>query len=145
MLGGGRERMTFEADLVSLLTGDPAIAARIEDVAANERRIYPLERPADQKNLEAIVYSVIEGIPAANLEDGDLDGSPGDLEEVRLQLDVWGASHDSARSLALLIHARMKTGNASIRAVRNSRQSDVDPDTRENREILDYSVWHSPQ
>lgn len=137
--------MTFETDLVALLAGDASIAALIEDSAANERRLYPLERPRGQRNLAAIVYTVIAGSPAANLEEGDDAGGAGTLENVRLQLDVYAASHDAARVLARLVQARMGAGNASIRAVRQSRQSDIDPDTREHREILDYSVWHSPQ
>lgn len=137
--------MTFEADLVALLLSDYDIADAINDVAANERRLYPLERPADQKNLDAIVYTVIDGDPATNLEDGDLAGVAGDLEEVRLQLDIWAPTYDRALALRQLVQSRMKTGNASIRAVRISRQSDFDPETRERREILDYSVWHSPQ
>lgn len=138
--------MTFESDLLALLTTDYDVRDAINDVAANELRIYPVERPAKQKNLDAIVYTVITGAPAVNLEEGDSAGdTAGDLEDVRLQLDVWSATHDGARELARFIQARMKTGNASIRAVRNSRRSDVDPDTREHREVLDYSVWHTPQ
>jgi hypothetical protein len=131
--------MTFEADLVALLVGDAAIAAAIEDQAANERRIYPLERPQRQTNLAALVYTVIFATPAQNLE-----GEEGGLENVRVQLDVWAATHDDARALALLVQARMAAGNQSIRSLRNSRASDIDPDTREHREVLDFSVWHSP-
>jgi len=137
--------MTFEADLRSLLIADYDIADAVNDAAANERRIYPLERPADQKNLDAIVYKVIAGVPSTNLESGDDAGEVGTLEYVRLQIDCWSSTHDGARRLALLVHARMNTGSSSIRAVRISRQSDIDPDTREYREILDYSVGHSPQ
>lgn len=138
--------MTFESDLVALLTGDATILAAIDDQGANERRIYPLERPANQKNLEAIVYQVVFAEPAANLEHGDDAGAAGTgLERVRLQLDIWGASFDDARALGLLVQARMDAGNASIRAVRISRRSELDPDTQERREILEYSIWHSPQ
>lgn len=137
--------MTFAADLVGLLLMDYDIADAINDVAANERRIYPLERPLGQKNLRALVYTVINGDPAVDLDNGDGGDAPGNLENVRLQIDVWAATHDTARDLATLVQSRMKTGNASIRSVRLSRQSVVDPDTRERREILDFSVWHSPQ
>ncbi len=47
--------MTFEADLRLHLLGDPAIAAALEDQAANEQRFYPVQRPQGQKNLDAIV------------------------------------------------------------------------------------------
>lgn len=134
----------FDADLLAHLEGDAAIVAAIEDVAENERRIYPVERPQGQKNLRALVYTVIAGVPEQDLEG---DATRADLENVRLQIDVWGADHDSARALAKLVRSRMEmpAANQSIRAVLKSRQSDVDPGTREHREILDFSVWHSPQ
>lgn len=137
--------MTLEADLVSLLLGDAAIVAAINDVQANERRIYPLERPQGQQNLRAIVYTPIFSEPAANLENGAGAGAAGGLENCRLQIDIWAAKFDQARELAALVNARMNTGSASIRAVRISQRSDLDPDTRERREVLEYSVWHSPQ
>lgn len=137
--------MTLEADLVALLTSDYDIRDAINDVSANELRIYPDERPADQKNLRAIVYTVIAGTPSANLENGDPSGDAGDLEQVRVQLDLFAASRAAAIELRRLVQSRMNAGNVSIRAVRLSRQSDIDPETRERREILDYSVWHSPQ
>lgn len=138
--------MTLEADLVSLLVGDPSIAAIINDQAANERRIYPLERPADQKNVPAIVYQTIFSEPLANLEHGDDAGAAGTgAERARIQLDIWGRTFDQANTLALLVRTRMDAGNSSIRSVRISRRSELDPDTKERREILEYSVWHSPQ
>lgn len=138
--------MTLEADLVELLEADAAIVAIVRDDAANEVRIYPVERPEKQKNVPAIVYTVIFGAPATDLDHGDLSAEQGDknLENVRLQLDVWAKSHDDARELGELVQARLGAGNASIRFVRISRQSDIDPVTREHREILDFSVWHSP-
>jgi hypothetical protein len=46
----------------------------IADAIATSRRTscasIPLERPAEQKNLDAIVYTVIAGDAGANLEDG---------------------------------------------------------------------------
>lgn len=134
----------FDSDLVVHLLGDAQIAAAIDDEAGNERRIYPVQRPQGQKNLDALVYTVVAGIPEQDLEG---DATRTDLENVRLQIDVWGRDHDSARALAKLVRSRMETpaANQSIRAVLKSRQSDVDPDTREHREILDFSVWHSPQ
>lgn len=138
--------MTFEADLVGLLSGDAAIAAAIGDAQANELRLYPVARPQNQKNLGAIVYTVISGSPdqAANLDGADSDAAGG-LEHARVQIDCWAISHDAARALARLVIARMATGSSSISSTRNSRASDIDPDTREHREILDFSVWHSPQ
>lgn len=134
----------LEEDLFTHLTGDPAIAAAINDEAGNELRLYPVERPAGQKNLRALVYTVIDGAPEHEIEG---DATRTDLENVRLQIDVWAADHDGARALALLVQARMAAAadNLSMRALQLSRQSDLDPDTREHREILEFSVWHSPQ
>jgi hypothetical protein len=138
--------VTFEANLRNLLLGDAALAAAVADQAANESRIYGVRRPEGQKNLRAIVYTVLDGAPAANLDAGDVsDDVAGDVEQLRVQIDIWAKSYDEARELARLVQSRMAAGNSSISATRISRQSADDPDTREFREILDYSVWHSPQ
>ncbi len=130
----------FEADLVALLLGDASIAAAIADQAANENRIYPLERPADQANLRALVYTVV------NADALDLDGHGAEGgEDVHLQLDVWAASHDEARELALLVMARLEQGSTAIATLKVSRSSEKDPDTREACEVLDCSIVHSPQ
>jgi hypothetical protein len=140
--------MTFEADLRDHLLGDAQVAAALADGASSESRLYPLARPQGQKNLRAMVYTVIAGGPdeAANLDGDDGDAS-GALEHVRLQLDIFGKDHDDARALARLVIARMALVSTaqSIYAQRISRSSTQDPDTREAREILDYSVWHCPQ
>jgi hypothetical protein len=139
--------MTFEADLRNHLIGDANIRAALEDAAANEIRLYPLQRPQGQKNLRAIVYTQVNAQPAANLDEGDFASAAGTLENIRTQFDIYGANYDDARALAQLVRGRMGqvSSDKSIRAVLILAQSEIDPETRENREILDYSVWHSPQ
>lgn len=138
--------MTFEADLEAFLLADAAIAAALADEAANETRLYPGRRPAKQKNLPAMTYGIISGSPgeAANL-DGDDSDAAGGLEDVRLQVDVWAKDADAARVLARLVIARMAVSSTTIRSMRLGRSSSTDPDTHEAREVLDFSVWHTPQ
>ena len=140
--------MTFEADLRAHLLGDAQIAAAIADEAANESRFYPLERPQGQKNLRALVYTPVNQEPASSLDEADdTDAAGVGCENVYLQLDVYGQSFEAARELARLVRNRMAliSSDKSIRAVCRGQRSGKDPETRENREILEFSVWHSPQ
>lgn len=141
--------MTFEADLRAHLLGDSTIAQDLADQAANESRFWWNARPKGQTILPAVVATVISGQPQAQTLDEDDDSdAAGGCENVRLQLDVYAADYDQATALGRLVIARMAkiSSDKSIRATRLSRASaGPDPETREPREILEFSVWHSPQ
>jgi len=133
---------SLEADLQAHLLGDAAIAAQVADQAENEARLWPEERPADNRALPALVYHVIVCVPQNNLEGGA--GGDSCLEQARVQLDVYGKSHDQAIGLRELVIARMRLGasDLSLTAILNFRSAGVDPETRERRELLDFSIWH---
>jgi hypothetical protein len=138
--------MTFEADLLNFLKGDDSLVAALRDTGANEVRIYPLERPTNQRNTGAVVYTVVADNPVTDLDSGDSgDDVAGELAEKRVQIDVYGKNYDEARATARLVRARLKSSSAAISATLLSASSSLDPDTRERREVLDFSIWHSPQ
>lgn len=140
--------MTFEADLRAHLLGDSTLAAELADQAANEVRLYPVMRPEGQPALPAVVYTVISGQPQEQtLDEDDDSNAAGGCENVRVQVDCYAADFDQAAALGRLVIARMAkiSSDKSIRATRLSRSSGQDPDSREPREMLEFSVWHSPQ
>lgn len=130
---------SLEADLRAHLLGDDYIPGYLLDAAENEHRIWPEERPSSNKRIPAIVYHMISVVPQTELEGGDSW-----LERGRVQLDIYAKDHDQAIVLRDLVIARMRvvSSDASLRALLNFRSAGVDPDTRERREILDFSIWH---
>jgi hypothetical protein len=141
--------MTFEADLRAHLLADTAIAAALADQAANETRLYPVMRPRGQKTLPAVVYTVVAGMPQPQTfdEDDDSNAAGTGCENVRVQIDCYAADFDQATALGRLVIARMAkiASDKSIRATRLPRSSGQDPESREAREMLEFSVWHTPQ
>jgi hypothetical protein len=134
--------MSFESALRTHLLAAAAIAAALEDQAANETRYYPMVRPQDQKNLAAIVYQLIAGTPETNLE----GGSSG-LERKRCQLTIFGADYDAAKALAELVKARLSVASddGEIKpAVLQLEQDDYDWTTKEAFVLLDYSIHYTP-
>lgn len=132
---------SLEADLRDHLLGASAIVDVIRDESSNETRLWPEERPANNKRIPAIVYRIASVVPQSNVEGGD--GGDSCLENGRVQLDVYAKNHDDAIALRDLVIARMRVVSQSLAAVLNFRSADVDPDTRERRELLDFSIWHA--
>jgi hypothetical protein len=130
---------SLEASLRAHLLGDASIPALIQDATENEARLWPEERPAHNKRLPAIVYQIVAVVPQTELEGGDSC-----LERGRVQVDVYAKDHDQAIALRDLVIARMRivSSDLSLRALLNFRSAGVDPDSRERRELLDFSIWH---
>lgn len=121
--------MSFEADLKAHLAADTAIAAQVGE------RITP-QPLAEGGTKPAITYAVVADAPQT-----DLDGADGELNNVRVQIDCWAATHDAAKSLAELVRVRMKTAAATFHAVPGSAFEDYEPVTKLHRMTRDFSCW----
>lgn len=129
---------SLEESLRTHLVGDPATAAAIRDSTENEVRLWPNERPAGNKTTPAIVFQVVANIPQNNV-DGDDSG----LEQGRVQLSIFGKTFDEAVTLRELVRSRMRVAfDDGSRALLVMQQGLVDQETRESRELLDFSIWH---
>jgi hypothetical protein len=136
--------MTFEANLRNFLLGDYDARGRAARPAANEPHLSA--RAAGGSRRTSARSSIRSSpTPAANLEAAtSATTSPATSSSVRVQLDVWAKSYDEARALARLVQARMNCGQRIDSRVRISRRA-MTIRILASREILDYSVWHSPQ
>lgn len=109
------------------------------EVAASVKA-YPSLAPEKTKG-RYIVYSII-GAPTLNALKGKTD-----LQNRRIQVDCWAANHDDAWALAALALAGMSgptldDSPPGFRALQITEgDHSIDPDTREHRVMLEFSVW----
>ena len=86
--------MTIEADLIDYLKGYSALTALVSS------RIYPMQRPQAQ-SLPSITVTRISGNPVYSDE-----GEAG-IEQVRVQIDVWGSTYGQAKAAAGAVRDRL--------------------------------------
>lgn len=122
--------MTFEADLVAHLAADSGIVAVIGD------RIRPLKMKQGETK-PCITYQRTSGIPTT-----DLDGLDGKLMQIRLQIDCWAASFDTAAALSELVRVRLQTAAATFKAQVNFDADFYEEDARIHRRMLDCSFFY---
>ena len=118
-----------EPKIYTLLSGDALIAALVAT------RIYPVILPQDV-TLPAISYSRVSG--------GQVNSFDGysDLENPRIQIDVWGETYASVQALAALVHTVMD-GATTFGALLESDMDFYEDDTLIYRVSMDFSVWNN--
>jgi hypothetical protein len=102
--------------------------------------VYPLIA-RDSAPLPYVVYSQI-----ANPINNSLTGRA-DLQNTRLQIDCWHSSYSAVHTLANAVIAAMDaqthSGSPAVfTAILIGKQDFEDPDTRDYRVVLEFSVWH---
>ncbi len=103
----------------------------IAPIVAN--RCYPNTAP-DNPTKPYITYQRISATP-----DNTLSGT-GQLQNTRLQIDVWAASFADSQAKAALVKAAML--GFAIKNTRQMEQDTYESDTQTHRVMLDYSIWH---
>ena len=121
--------MTFEADLKTHLS-HASITAIVED------RITPHPMP-QAGSKPAITYTIPSDAPQT-----DLDGGDGSLNNIRVQIDCWHATHIGVKALAELVRIRMKTEANTFKAVPLPMFESYEPDTKLHRVSRDFSCWY---
>lgn len=116
----------FEVDLKAHLQGDAAIAALVLD------RIYPVLRPQGSV-APAITFSRVFADYQTSL-----DGWTSGKVQIRLQIDVWAKTYESARAIKAAVEARMNTAADSFRSTLQFEDHQYEPTTREHHVVLDY-------
>jgi len=119
--------MTIEISLFDVLSGDAAIAALVGT------RIFPGLMPA-ATTMPAIVWQRIAGH-----DESALSGHSG-LENARVQVSVWAKTRLAARTLAGLTKLAL-VNDATLRATVLMDMDDYDPDSKDYRVTVDFSIW----
>jgi len=119
----------LEPKIYTLLSGDALISALVST------RIYPVILPQNV-TLPAITYSRISG--------GQINSFSGysNLENPRIQIDVWGVTYASVQALAALVHTAMD-GATTFGALLESDMDFYEDDTLIYRVSMDFSVWNN--
>lgn len=100
-------------------------------------RVYPQAAP------DTVVHPYIVYFRVANTEENTLatNGGVGNLENTRLQVDVWSDKYLEAQTIAGQVKAAMKGWATSN--IKTLEQDDYEPDTKLHRVILEFSVRHA--
>ncbi len=121
----------LESKLYSLLSNATAISASVGT------RIYPIVAP-ENPTYPYVTYSRVTGI-----KDNSLSGYCG-MENVHVQVDVWGTVYGGVKSLSKTIHQTMET-STDFKAILLSDQDLTEVLENEDiiyREVLDFSCWN---
>lgn len=110
-----------------------ALAAAAPVTALVSDRISPNPRKQGEP-LPAVVLSVVSTVPNVHLR-GD-----GNLDEVRVQVDCYGATSTAAAQLADAVRAALFTAERSM----VSEITDYDPETETDVVHQDYLLWVHP-
>lgn len=119
----------LEPKIYTALSGDSAVSAVVST------RIYPMVLPQDV-TLPAITYSRISGGQVNSM------GGFSNLENPRVQVDVWAATYTAAKTLAALVHTAMG-GATTYSAILISDMDLFEDDTKIYRVSMDFSVWNN--
>ena len=129
----------MEEALIAKLLADGGVAA----LAGT--RVFPVARPQGSE-LPAITLSRVSGKPVYT------DQGQSGIAEARAQLDCWGVSYDSAKSLARAVAASLSAFFGTVDAVtfqnvlldleRDSRESGSNAPEYLYRVQLDFIVWY---
>jgi len=126
--------VSFESDLYSHLKADATIAGLVGT------RIYPMLLPQDTTK-PAIVYVIVGASDQI-----DLDSDDGNLQEVRVQIDNWCASHADVVTLAEAVRKRMQsaamTSTGGFKLGSHFENSGYDPETKLYRKMQEFSCWY---
>lgn len=125
--------MSFESSLKAHLAGDATVAARVGE------RIHPVLLP-EGTTKPAIVYGRVGVTDQIDLDSGD-----GSLQEVRVQVDVWAATHSMCIEVAEAVRLRMQTATIASNNFRLGAafaQDDYDSEAKLYRVILDFTCWY---
>ena len=126
--------MGIESALYAHLTTDVGLAALVG------ARVYPLALP-QQPTLPALTYQRISTSPTQHRDSAEPQHS-----RIRMQIDCWAASYDSALSVRAAVRAAMGTvaqaSSPRIDAALLADDTDTyDPAPGRWRATLDYFIW----
>lgn len=99
--------------------------------------VYALVAPEKNNDLPYITYQRIAGVEDHSL---DKNGGQNNLQNTRMQIDVWHTSLREAEVAASKIKVALKAWERS-----NTKQGEQDfyeSSTKAFRIMLDYSIWH---
>lgn len=130
----------IEQALVSLLAGDPAVSAMVED------RIYPETAPQGESRAR-LTYQRISGQRVKSL-----DGPTG-LAGPRFQVDCWAATKAESIDLARAVEKALDGFKATVEGVeiqgifmddeRDGQLAPAHGDEEGDRRVsLDFFIWH---
>jgi len=114
---------------VFALLNVPAVTAL---VGTNPVRVYRAGYAPQDAPLPHVTWQVIAGSPDATL---DLPG----MDNHRVQVDCWAADSASCIALARVVRDAMENDGENVMVSING--DDVDPDTKEYRWSMDFSIW----
>lgn len=117
----------IEQAFYTLLTTTPAITAIVAG------RIHEGERP-ENETAPAIVFQRISTVPVVSLT-----GESG-LDNVRLQVSCWHASHAESHALAQLVRAAVRDGGL-VTGIPVMQINDIDERTGNKRTLVDFNLW----
>lgn len=84
-----------------------------------------------------LTYSRVVSIEQSTL---DTNGGTGNINETRLQVDVWAGSYGAAQATASAVKAALK--GWALQNIVLSENDDYESDTKLHRVSIDVSVWH---
>ncbi len=119
--------MALAEDIYSTLSGDAAVSALVST------RIYPLKMPQNPV-MPAITYRRVSGARISSIDGITQTDNP------RYQVDVWGSSYDSVRSVVEPVIQAMD-GSATFKAVMITDLDFYEDDTTLYRAAVDFSIW----
>jgi hypothetical protein len=120
--------MSLETKIFTILTTDPAVSAVIAS------RCFPVVLPQNV-TLPAVSYQRISGG-----QENSLKGSS-NLENPRIQVDVWGTTYSAVKDLAAKVMAAMRAAS-TFKALVISDQDLFEDETETYRVSIDFSIWH---
>lgn len=131
----------IEPYLISYLTSDSAIAARIGSGSPVTYRIYPeiLPQKTGGAEVPAITFSRI-----SSQHPETLDGSA-DLSFGQFQLSCWAPTQKAAAELAACVRMRLQGvgGLEFQKAGISDERSDYEPDTLLYRQDIDFQIAYA--
>lgn len=95
-------------------------------------RCYPLQMP-QTPTYPSIVYTRIASDPKNRLEGG------ASLDQVRLQIDCYSTSYESAKTLSWAVRGAMES--ASFKATLQFDTDIYEPEVNVYRVMMDFYVW----
>lgn len=114
---------------VFALLNVPAVTAI---VGTNPVRVYGQGNAQQDAPLPHVTWQVISGQPYATLD------MPG-MDNHRVQVDCWTADNATGKALALAVRDAMENGGDNVMVSFNG--NDIDPDTKQYRWSMDFSIW----
>lgn len=101
-------------------------------VGTNPVRVYGQGNAPQTAPLPHVTWNVIAGTTPATLD------RPG-MDNHRVQVDCWAADNATGKALAIAVRDAMENGGDNVMVSFNG--NDIDPETKQYRWSMDFSIW----